>query len=154
MGMSARLPAPQHFQHHGGPVGPAPFLDHEVDHFKVKKEPEFDIYKPSSDIGPREPFPPPFEFKKHVHHQPLPLILSDEGSGYKHPHFNIPSSLINPKAYMKSLKSPHVPDHLHHHHSPNQFLPRKGRYRSRHSLHQYIIPLYVISIAHQYTTPL
>ena len=147
--MSARLPAPQHFQHHGGSVGPAPFLDHEVDHFKVKKEPEFDIYKPSSNVGPREPFPPPFEFKKHVHHQPLPLILSDEGSGYKHPHFDIPSSLINPKAYMKSLKSPHIPDHLHHHHSPNQFLPRKGRLnfddfqttlRSKRKINKQILP--------------
>ena len=52
---------------------------------------------------PREPFPPPAELKRHVGSQPLPLILhAHEGTGYSHPHFDIPSELINPDAFYRS----------------------------------------------------
>ena len=64
-----------------------------------------DIYGQSITSSPREPFPPPIELKRHIPKQPLPLILHDPGTGYKTPHFDIPASILDPKAYMKSLKN-------------------------------------------------
>ena len=98
----------------------------------LKEGHDFDIYKQSVSTGPREPFPPPLELKRHVPRQPLPLVLHEHPeTGYKHPHFDIPSSLLNPKAYMKSLKKTHLHHdahgHIHHHLPSSQFLPRKGR---------------------------
>ena len=140
--LAARLPAPPTF-HRNPPtttLTQSPFLINEKDPFKLGPEPEFDSIflqrRPSGELGPREPFPPPPELKRHIVHQPLPLVLArHHGTGYQHPHFDIPSSLIDPKAYMKSLKTPSSPlgsDHPHHHglhglHPSNQFLPRKGR---------------------------
>ena len=53
--------------------------------------------------GGGEPFPPPTEFKRHVHHQPLPLILhAHEGQGFEHPHFDIPDEILNPESFYRS----------------------------------------------------
>ncbi len=122
--LSARLPPPPHFKPVPTPEPPIVTEDFTKEElFKLKAGPEpfgFDVFDPpSATAGPREPFPPP-PLKRHTH-QSLPLILhSHEGYEHDHPHFDIPASLINPKAYMESLKkSPR-------HHSA-QFLPRKGR---------------------------
>lgn len=109
--MSARLPAPPHFRAEG-------FMPpKDQDDFKLRPDVEpfnFENFDKEVVEAP-EPFAePPLGLKRHVH-QPLPLILhSHRGNGYEHPHFDIPSSLINPKAYMREQSS-------------RQFLPRKGR---------------------------
>ena len=114
--MSARLPAPPQFSAE----------ELEEDAFKLKpgsKPFDFERFEEPVTNGPREPFPPPIEFKRHAR-QPLPLILHKNEDGFEHPHFDIPDSLINPKAYMESLRVPIAPPkHL----EPSRFLPRKGR---------------------------
>ena len=126
--LSARLPAPPNFNHKPAPHSHS---THEKNPFGLKEGLEFDIYGQSITSSPREPFPPPIELKRHIPKQPLPLILHDPGTGYKTPHFDIPASILDPKAYMKSLKKAHLHHdahgHLHQHLPSSQFLPRKGR---------------------------
>ena len=128
--MAARLPAPQKFHPSPRPVPTVtevPFLsDEEVQPLRMRplvpevgggNAPIFELFDPALTNGPREPFPPPggtpgSSFKRHVH-QPLPLVLR-EG----HPHFDIPSSLINPDEYMR---------HKPHGSFEDAFLRRKGK---------------------------
>ena len=135
--MAARLPPPPQFKPRptiDPPKGSTqvPFLmeqERNVFNFKNAPEPfEFDMFDPPTpEVGPRAPFPPPSELKRHAPQAPLPLILhSHHGPGYEHPHFDVPASLLNPEAYMESLTERSHQD-LHPHVSSNQFLPRKGR---------------------------
>lgn len=110
--MSARLPAPPRFRTEGFRHDD----EGDQDDFKLMPNVQpFNFETFDKEETPKEFAPPPaLELKRHVH-QPLPLILhSHRGNGYEHPHFDIPASLINPKAYMKEQSS-------------RQFLPRKGR---------------------------
>ena len=132
--MAARLPAPKKFHPVPRPVTEVPFLsDEEVQPLRMRPlVPEvggFELFDPALTNGPREPFPPPGaaaggSFKRHVH-QPLPLVLR-EG----HPHFDIPSSLINPDEYMRHpreiIPKPHGS-------FEDAFLRRKGKMMDGHS---------------------
>ena len=141
--MAARLPAPPKFQPSTPRLPPTvtevPFLsDEEVQPLRMRplvpeapgkgNDPIFELFDTSLQNAPREPFPPPGgaptgSFKRHIR-QPLPLILhSHEGTGFKHPHFDIPSSLINPDEYMRHPKQV-VP---HHASFEDAFLRRKGK---------------------------
>ena len=141
--MAARLPAPQKFHPSPRPVPTVtevPFLsDEEVQPLRMRplvpevgggNAPIFELFDPALTNGPREPFPPPGgaaggSFKRHVH-QPLPLVLR-EG----HPHFDIPSSLINPDEYMRHPREiiPKQP----HGSFEDAFLRRKGKMMDGHS---------------------
>ena len=135
--MAARLPAPPKFQPSPAPpptVTEVPFLtDEEVQPLRMRplipenrpgQDPIFEMFEPQLEHGPREPFPPPGAFKRHTH-QPLPLVLRrDKGTGFSHPHFDIPASLIDPKEYMRHPEKVPISPHASF---EDAFLRRKGR---------------------------
>ena len=142
--LSARVPAPPSFQEPEF-TPPQRFKKPESEFeflpitspspgpFHTIEEEMFDSLR----TGPREPFPPPQDFKRHIS-QPVPLVLhSHEGQEYAHPHFDIPSEIIDPDSFYRSprkIPHPRRTSKIPYQSFSREFLPRQGRLASTFGL--------------------